>query len=117
VRSWPARKWSGLWPSRKLVLQSEAARDFPLIRGTAGACNRATYAQKRGHPKVGTKLSVNMPPSGMKEKNVCSGAVGGVYAGADWPIRKTDCEGGDGRESSCRQRTAQSEDVERKRET
>jgi len=31
----------------------------------------------------------------MKENNVCSKAVGGDYAGADWPIRKADCEGGD----------------------
>jgi len=73
---------------------------LPSHRGTAGACNRATYAQKRGHAKVGTKLSVNMVPSGMKEKNVCSGAVGGDYAGADWPIRKAHCEDGERRGSS-----------------
>ena len=50
--------------------------------------------------ETGDELSENMPPSGMKEKHVCSGAVRGVYAGADWPIRKADCEGGDGRNSS-----------------
>jgi hypothetical protein len=43
---------------------------------------------------------VNMLPSGMKEKNVSSGAVGGDDAGADWPIRKADCKGGDRRDSS-----------------
>ena len=46
------------------------------------------------------ELSANMPPSGMKEKNVCSGAVGGDYAGADWPIREAHCEGGERRGSS-----------------
>jgi hypothetical protein len=58
------------------------------------------YAQKRGHPETGDEPSVNMPPSGMKEKNVCSGAVGGNYAGADWPVRKADCEGGEDRDLS-----------------
>jgi hypothetical protein len=44
--------------------------------------------------------SVNMPPSGMKEKNVWSEKVVEDYAGANRPIRKADCEGGDRRDSS-----------------
>jgi hypothetical protein len=57
------------------------------------------HAQKRGHSRL-EKNCRYMPPNGMKEKDVYSGAVGGDYAGADWPIRKTDCEGADRRDSS-----------------
>src|SRR5712664_2258777 len=85
---------------RELILQSEAARGSPLIRGTAGACRSRHVCAKTWPSETGDELSINMSPSGMKEKNVCSGAVGGDYAGADWPIRKADCEGGDRRDSS-----------------
>jgi hypothetical protein len=87
-------------PSWELILESESARGFPLIRGTAGACRSGHVRAKMSPPETGDELSVNMPPSGMKENSVCSGAVGGNYAGADWPIRKADCEGGDRRDSS-----------------
>jgi hypothetical protein len=75
----------------------EAPRSFAELLALA---DRATYAKKRWPSETGDELLVNMPPSGMKENNVCSGAVGGDYAGADRPIRKADCEGGDRRDSS-----------------
>ena len=50
--------------------------------------------------ETGDELSVNMPPSVMKEKNVCSEEVGEDYADADGPNRKADCEGGDRRDLS-----------------
>src|SRR6266850_5344179 len=80
------------------VLQSEAVRGS-LSFGELPGMQIAPRTRKNVATRTGDELSVNMPPSGMKEKNVCSGAAGGVYAGAEWPIRKADCEGGDGRDS------------------
>ncbi len=85
-------------PSWELILESEGARGSPVIRGTAGACRSRHVRAKTWPPETGDELSVNMPPSGMKENNVCSGAVRGDHAGADGPSRKADCEGGDGRD-------------------
>jgi len=42
----------------------------------------APRTRKNGPPETRDELSVNMPPSDMKENNVCSKAVGGDYAGA-----------------------------------
>ena len=93
------RERSCVVPSWELILQSEGAIRSPLTQGTAWACRSRHVRAKTWPPETGDELSVNMPPSGMKEDNVCSKAVGGDYAGADWPIRKADCEGGDRRDS------------------
>jgi hypothetical protein len=94
------RERSCVVPSWELILQSEAARGSPLIRGTAGACRSRHVRAKTWPPETGDELSANMPPSGMKEKNVCSEEVGEDYADADGPNRKADCEGGDRRDLS-----------------
>jgi len=95
----PDRERSCVWLSRELIFQSEGTKGPSLIRGTGGACRSRHVRAKTWPSETGDELSENMPPSGMKEINICSGAVGGDYAGADWPIREADCEGGDHRDS------------------
>jgi len=94
------RERSCVVPSWELILQSEGAMCSPLISGTAGTCRSRHLCARTWLPEAGDELSVSVPPSGMKEKNVCSDEVGGDYAGADRPIRKAECEGGDRRDSS-----------------
>jgi len=94
------RDCSCVRPSWELIVESKCTRDSAVIRGTSGACRSRHVRAKTWPPETGDELSVNMPPSGMKENNVCSGAVRGDDAGADGPNRKADCEGGDGRDLS-----------------
>src|SRR2546422_965251 len=92
------RDHSCVRPSWELILESEGARGSAVIRGTAGACRSRHVRAKTWPPETGDELSVNMPPGGMKENNVCSGAVRGDHAGADGPSRNADCEDGDRRD-------------------
>src|SRR5260221_10139036 len=66
------------------IFQSEGAICSPLIHRTAGGCRSRRVRARTWPPETRDELSVNMPPSDMKENNVCSKAVGGDYAGADW---------------------------------
>ena len=63
-------------------------------------CDAHDLRAKTWPSETGDELSVNMPPSVMKEKNGCSEEVGEDYAGANRPIRKADFEGGNRRDSS-----------------
>ena len=72
------RERSCVVPSWELILQSEGARGSPLISGIAGTCRSRHLRAKTWLREAGDELSVNVPPSGMKEKNVCFGAAGRV---------------------------------------
>src|SRR6266478_8489694 len=94
----PDRERSWVWPP-ELILQSEDAIGSFFIQGTAGACRSRHGHAKTWPSETGDELSVNHAAGRHEDNIVCSGAVGGDYVGADWPIRKADCEGGDRRDS------------------
>jgi hypothetical protein len=98
VLRWPNREGSYVWPTGSQFFNPKL-REAPLsFAELLALADRATYAKKKWPSETGDELSVDMPSSGMKE-NGCSEKVVEDYAGANRPIRKADCEGGDRRDS------------------